>query len=400
MNREYLRKLACGVICCAVGSLMAVSCSEEEVLRFRRADFSRMETVRFNHRTGKRISLDSIVSGIRFVRLETRPGYVVVHPDVVNVFDDAILFADKTATKKVLLFNPDGSFKTPVSSSGKASYQYLNLDHVLVTPNGEIGIQENERDKIMVYDHNGRYLRIMDNIIDSRSVEFIGENHLLHCVNGKHTESRPRYDSIFFLVTDIRTKDCYAFGKRMEIRRFPFVRERNTFHSGNRSMGVLDFENIIYDFTPEGVMAKYRMEITPELLTIDRSFNMKPAYFYLLENMPFFEGNFLQMKDCSIFQYIMSDGRIQTLIYRHSDRTTFGLSSSNMNPLFNVPFKASTVYNDSVLVLSCQPNDLLKKREGILGFYGEESGWESLFDGLKPADNPILLFVTLDIDRM
>lgn len=400
MNRGYLKKNACGAICLAVCCLMAISCSEDELLRYRRADFSQMETVRFSHRTGKRVSFDSIVTDVRFVRLETRPGNVVVHPDIVRVFDDAILFADKTATKKVLLFNPDGSFKTPVSSYGRAFHQYLNLDHVLVTPQGEIGIQENERDKIMIYDHNGRYLRIMDNIIDSRSVEFIGENHLLHCVNGKHTESRPRYDSIFFLVTDIRTKDCYAFGRRLEIRRFPYVRERNTFQSGNRAMGVLDFENIIYDFTPDGVVARYKMEITPELLTADRSFNLKPGYFYLLENMPFFEGNYVQMKGCSVFQYVMSSGRIQTLLYRHSDKSTFGLSATNENPLFNVPATASTVYNDSVLVLSCQPNDLLKKRKEILGFYGEESVWASLFDGLKPADNPVLLLVTLDIDRM
>ena len=326
----------------------------------------------------------------------TRPGNVVVHPDIVRVFDDAILFADKTATKKVLLFNPDGSFRTPVSSSGRAFHQYLSLDHVLVTPQGEIGIQENERDKIMIYDHNGRYLRIMDNIIDSKSVEFIGEDYLLHCVNGKHTESRPRYDSIFFLVTDIRTKDCYAFGKRLEIRRLPFVRKRNTFQSGSRAMGVLDFENIIYDFTPEGVMAKYKIEITPELFTAGRDFNVKPAYFYLLENMPFFEGNYVQMKDCSVFQYAMSGGRIQTLFYRLSDKSSFGLSISNENPLFNVPATVSTVFNDSVLVLSCQPNDLLKKQKEILGFYGEESEWASLFEGLKPADSPVLLFMTLD----
>ena len=400
MNRSYLRKIACFAMCLAVCSLLAVSCSEEEPLRYRKADFSHMETVRFSHRTGKRVSFDSIVSGVSFVRLETRPGNVVVHPDIVRVFDDAILFADKTATKKVLLFNTDGSLRSPVSSSGMAFHQYLSLDHVLITPQGEIGIQENERDKIMIYDHNGRYLRIMDNIIDSRSVEFIGENHLLHCVNGKHTESRPRYDSIFFLVTDVRTRDCYAFGKRMEIRRFPFVRERNTFRSGDRAMGVLDFENIIYDFTPDGVVALYKMEITPELLTADRSFNVKPAYFYLLENMPFFEGNYVQMKECSVFQYVMSGGRVQTLIYRLSDKSTFGLSTTNENPLFNVPATASTVFNDSVLVLSCQPNDLLKRRREILGFYGEESEWASLFDGLKPSDNPVLLLVTLDIDRM
>ena len=84
MNREYLRKLAYSVICIVAGSLMAVSCSEEDVLRYRRADFSRMETVRFNHRTGKRISLDSIVTDVRFVRLETRPGYVVAHPDICS----------------------------------------------------------------------------------------------------------------------------------------------------------------------------------------------------------------------------------------------------------------------------------------------------------------------------
>ena len=83
-----------------------------------------------------------------------------------------------------------------------------------------------------------------------------------------------------------------------------------------------------------------------------------------------------------------------------SDKSAFGLTLTNENPLFNVPATVATVYNDSVLVLSCQPNDLLKKQTEILGFYGEESGWASLFDGLKPADNPVLLLVTLDINRM
>ena len=121
--------------------------------------YNDVETISIDYENGPIVCFDSIVSDIKFIKLETKENNMIGDIYKMLITNDRIIIADKFSSKSVHLFDISGKHISKLSNLGNGPQEFLNITDVDITPSGLIAIKDNYKDILLYYNMDGEFVK-------------------------------------------------------------------------------------------------------------------------------------------------------------------------------------------------------------------------------------------------
>ena len=158
-----------------IALLLVASCSKSK-----EASMSELETITIDYEEMPLLNTDSIISDIRFIRLETTENNLVSRIDKIFFINENIVIVDKLGSKSIHIFNKNGKYVSKVSHLGNGPQEYLNITDVDITPSGLIAIKDNYKDILLYYNMDGEFVKKEDVLEGGLDIAFIDDYTIAH----------------------------------------------------------------------------------------------------------------------------------------------------------------------------------------------------------------------------
>lgn len=337
------------------------------------------------------VDCDSLFDVVRFIKLETDNKCFIGKIDKLIVTDNEFVVVDKQISKKVYVFNMDGSFRLSLSNNGRGPQEYLGISDVFLMNNdSEVGILDNENGKIMCFDFYGHYLNAIKNVPWYTSIETIDT-----CTFVGYDFYNVLEDKRSFVVQDYQSNIDYVFGSNCYSSNFSYGREKNLYKSSEGIMGSLNFENTIYKFTKDSVMACYKILTNPPILD-DCNIKTDKSFVERRDKMGFFNGRFINSEDVILFSLSTPQSIDLNCIYLKDKCKTMKINNATRDPkfaLWSFPVECSDngfFYHIISASRACGLKDFLYMEDL------NDALLDSLYFGLTADSNPIIMVTKYD----
>jgi hypothetical protein len=371
--------------------LLFISCNKGAVFKGE-ADYSDVETIRYDYTKDNFIPRDSVFGDISFVKLETRDDNHIGMVNQVLLGDSTIIVVDWTIANGVFMFDFDGKYLGKISGLGDVHNEYRRLSYVCKKSDNTIALFDEWSNKIMMYDERGHYIKsIYTNLLSASAMEFISDDLMAYDIYFKFPTYNEKYGNMSFLINNLNMETKYKFG-RTDFKPFSYTRCYNLYSYDNHVYCNVNFKDCIYELKEDGVKAKYRLLYGPENVT-EHSFKTKNEYNELQELYPYFDGDFVELKDYTYVMFSGENGR--ELLYKHSTKETFALSSEFDNPMVTFFRHPNVRYKDNIMVCALSAAEVCYCLMAIIPQTPENNSVKALFPGINIDTNPILFFYEL-----
>lgn len=392
-NKDMTRTgiMACMAVCLLAG----VSCKDKTVPQAD-ADWSHADTVVYDSENGLFLEREAAFDSVWYVKLETDGESLLGRPDIVLFADSTIVVADRTSAKAVLMFGYDGKYLGRISRLGNGPGEFLMLAHACIDNNGHIVIFDEMRRKMMRFTERGKLLGELDCSLMGNAFEFLDNGQTVFDIGLRYPVDG-LYGNMQFVQKDSLFGDCCQFGKTDFPPGFNFTRRHNLYSFGGKVYGNVNFEDVIYCFEPEGIEARYLLEIKPENASDHFPFENKEELKELYRKYSYFAGDFIELSDYSYFGISVADFETQMPDLLYSHRT--GLSHILLDR-FNDPMMAFfkfpvARYGDNCLVCCSSANEVLSAYQEFQNRDAAISCPADLVRDLDYESNPVLFFYRL-----
>lgn len=200
------------------------------------------------------------------------------------------------------------------------------------------------------------------------------------------------YKNKHFAIKDINMKDKYQFGKVNLAPSFNYSRYFNLYKYNDTVYCNVNFQDYIYELGADSVKAKYRLEYGPENIS-HHQYSTKEEYYALQELYPYYNGEFVELKDYTYIRFRGEDGL--ELIYDHKSKQTFAMSSGFNRPMtafFRLPIAR---IGDNTMVCPLTASELILVR----GALKEDEDLKRLYSNLSIDSNPVLFFYDVELNK-
>lgn len=368
--------------------MMIVSCDNTKQIPCD-ADYSDVDTISYNYKEGKAISRDSVFGKISFLPLETRKDNLIGMTDKVILGDSTIIIVDKYIAKSVFMFDYSGVFIGRISNQGNGRNEYLEISDVCQRPDKSIAIFDELKGIILVYDERGNYIETIKSELFGSAMEFIDEELMAFDIYNRYPAKMAPYGGTSFVIKDKEMNNKYLFGTNNKLDNCNYSRFYNLYSFGGNVYCNVNFEDYIFQFCFDSVKAKYRIEYGPE--NVNRyPYKTKEELYSLQKQYPFFEGEFVELKDYTYLMFRGEDGN--ELIYNHSTKETIALSFGFNNPMIVFFRRPMARYKDNTLVCALTASELLAHRSMLSEATIQKETVDSLFSVIDIDSNPVLFF--------
>jgi len=118
-----------------------------------------IDSINLEYSALESIPIDSVVTNVRFVRLETNEDCLIESYDEIQIVDERIFIrSSKGGQQALFVFDLEGNHLLSIGTQGRGPGEYLAISGFYVSPEKkEIGILDLA--KVLVFDYNGKYLR-------------------------------------------------------------------------------------------------------------------------------------------------------------------------------------------------------------------------------------------------
>lgn len=375
-------------LCAIVSIMMIISCDNTKQIPCD-ADYSEVDTIYYNYKEGKDISRDSVFSKITFLPLETREDNLIGMTDKVIIGDSTIIIVDKYIAKSVFMFDYCGDYIGRISNNGNGRNEYLEISDVCQRPDKSIAIFDELRGNILVYDERGNYIETIKSELFANAMEFIDEELMAFDIYNRYSAKMAPYGGASFVIRDKEMNNKYFFGTNNKLDNCNYSRYYNLYSFGGNVYCNVNFEDYIFQLSSDSVKAKYRIEYGPE--NVNRyPYQTKEELYSLQKQYPFFEGEFVELKDYTYLMFRGEDGN--ELIYNHSTKETIALSSGFNNPMIVFFRRPMARYKDNTLVCALTASELLVHRSMLSEASIQKETVDRLFSAIDIDSNPVLFF--------
>lgn len=360
------------------------------------ADYSNVSTIKYNDKYGQKILRDSAISNIKYVKLETKENCLIGHVDQIIVVDSTIIISDKDIAKSLFLFDIKGRFLRKVSAFGKGPREYLSLSHIFMTPHNMIAVYDRLKSRIMIFDLKGNYQRTIICPIPCNNLEYIDNQTFAFNIYSANGLPIKHFDDYSYGVTDTTFNPIMAFGEDIYSSDFTVSRLRNLYSYGGNIYCTVNFENTIYQLTKDSVIAKYKLILGTEDY-VENIYRTNDEFKSYIDNNPFFNGDFVELKDYTYLSYSEDLFEKPFLIFDHQSKITYNLMGIGNNFLLNYVGSPYTRYKDNTLVECVPINKIVSRKELLLSMSDNDPALLELYKGLTLDSNPVLFFYDIDI---
>jgi len=343
------------------------------------------------------LPFDSLMNNVSYVKLETTGDNLIGGISQLLFVNDKIIVVDAEQSKTITVYDIKGHYLYRIGTFGQGPQEYAFLAHVSLTPDKEmLVVTDLGHGDLKYYSINGNYVKSVKLPYWLDHCEFLTDNILAGdflsgvVIPGENSEYKSS-----LAVTDLNKNVLYTAFRCYYSKNFRSSILKPLRKFDNRVLYNNPITDSIFLLTPNGVELAYHLnikgakpmildeDITDELLREQR------------RNNPFFNGDFIELKDGAIFHIFESGAKWHRFgIYSNIKQRTFSCNGILYNPFlyfFDVP-KAR--YGDNTVVVDARPDIVLAYKNELYRL-GKKEEIDEFYKDLTEDSNPVLFFYEL-----
>ena len=343
------------------------------------------------------LPFDSLMTKVNYVKLETTSDNLVGGISQILFVDDKIIVVDAEKSKTITVYDGKGHFLYSVGTLGQGPMEYGSLDHVAFTPGKEmLVITDLKSGCLKYYSIGGIYVKSVKLPYWFSESEFLTDNLIAGfwsggtVILGENKNYKP-----LLVITDLfgnvsssafqsYYKKEYTSTILEPIRQF---NDRVLYNNPNTDS--------IFLLTPNGIELAYHLNIKgakPMILNENITDDLLREQ---RRNNPFFNGDFIELKDGAIF-HIFESGfpGYRFGIYSNAKQRTFCCDGFRYSPFFCFFDAPKARYGDNTVVVDARSDIALACKDELYKL-GKKEEIDEFYKGLTEDSNPILFFYEL-----
>ena len=343
------------------------------------------------------LPFDSLMTKVNYVKLETTSDNLVGGISQILFVDDKIIIVDVEKSKTITVYDGKGHFLYKIGTLVQGLMEYGSLDHVAFTPGKEmLVITDLKSGCLKYYSIGGIYVKSVKLPYWFSESEFLTDNLIAGfwsggtVIPGENKNYKP-----LLVITDLfgnvsssafqsYYKKEYTSTILEPIRQF---NDRVLYNNPNTDS--------IFLLTPNGIELAYHLNIKgakPMILNEDITNDLLREH---RRNNPFFNGDFIELKDGAIF-HIFESGfpGYRFGIYSNAKQRTFCCNDIRYSPFFCFFDAPKARYGDNTVVVDTRSDIALAYKDELYKF-GKKEEIDEFYKGLTEDSNPILFFYEL-----
>ena len=343
------------------------------------------------------LPFDSLMTKVNYVKLETTGDNLVGGISQILFVDDKIIIVDAEKSKTITVYDGKGHFLYKIGTLVQGLMEYGSLDHVAFTPGKEmLVITDLKSGCLKYYSIGGVYVKSVKLPYWFSESEFLTDNLIAGFTDGGNVISDENEDyNPLLVVTDLLgniSSSAFQSYYRKEytstifepIRKFE---DRVLYNNPNTDS--------IYLLTSNSIELAYHLNIKgakPMIINEDITNDLLREH---RRNNPFFNGDFIELKDGAIF-HIFESGfpGYRFGIYSNAKQRTFCCDCFRYSPFFCFFDAPKARYGDNTVVVDTRSDIVLAYKDELYKL-GKKEEIDEFYKGLTEDSNPILFFYEL-----
>ena len=343
------------------------------------------------------LPFDSLMTKVNYVKLETTGDNLVGGISQILFVDDKIIIVDAEKSKTITVYDGKGHFLYKIGTLVQGLMEYGSLDHVAFTPGKEmLVITDLKSGCLKYYSIGGVYVKSVKLPYWFSESEFLTDNLIAGFTDGGNVISDENEDyNPLLVVTDLLgniSSSAFQSYYRKEytstifepIRKFE---DRVLYNNPNTDS--------IYLLTSNSIELAYHLNIKgakPMIINEDITNDLLREH---RRNNPFFNGDFIELKDGAIF-HIFESGfpGYRFGIYSNAKQRTFCCDGFRYSPFFCFFDAPKARYGDNTVVVDTRSDIALAYKDELYKL-GKKEEIDEFYKGLTEDSNPILFFYEL-----
>ena len=343
------------------------------------------------------LPFDSLMNKVNYVKLETTGDNLIGEISQLLFVDDKIIIVDAGQSKTITVYNEKGHYLYKIGAFGQGPMEYGALNHVAFTPGKEmLVITDLKSGRLKYYSIDGHYVKSEKLPYWFSRCEFITDNLIAGfwsggtVIPGENKNYKP-----LLVVTDLLgniSSSAFQSYYRKEytstifepIRKFE---DRVLYNNPNTDS--------IYLLTSNSIELAYHLNIKgakPMIINEDITNDLLREH---RRNNPFFNGDFIELKDGAIF-HIFESGfpGYRFGIYSNAKQRTFCCNDIRYSPFFCFFDAPKARYGDNTVVVDTRSDIVLAYKDELYKL-GKKEEIDEFYKDLTEDSNPVLFFYEL-----
>ena len=343
------------------------------------------------------LPFDSLMNKVNYVKLETTGDNLIGEISQLLFVDDKIIIVDAGQSKTITVYNEKGHYLYKIGAFGQGPMEYGALNHVAFTPGKEmLVITDLKSGCLKYYSIGGIYVKSVKLPYWFSESEFLTDNLIAGfwsggtVIPGENKNYKP-----LLVITDLfgnvsssafqsYYKKEYTSTILEPIRQF---NDRVLYNNPNTDS--------IFLLTPNGIELAYHLNIKgakPMIINEDITNDLLREH---RRNNPFFNGDFIELKDGAIF-HIFESGfpGYRFGIYSNAKQRTFCCNDIRYSPFFCFFDAPKARYGDNTVVVDTRSDIVLAYKDELYKL-GKKEEIDEFYKDLTEDSNPVLFFYEL-----
>ena len=343
------------------------------------------------------LPFDSLMTKVSYVKLETTGDNLIGEISQLLFVDDKIIVVDVWKSKIITVYDMKGHYLYKIGSQGQGPQEYAFFTHVSLTPDKKmLVITDMGSTSLKYYSIDGQFIKSIKCPYWFTTSEFVTDNLIAGFTDGGNVISDENEDyNPLLVVTDLLgniSSSAFQSYYRKEytstifepIRKFE---DRVLYNNPNTDS--------IYLLTSNSIELAYHLNIKgakPMIINEDITNDLLREH---RRNNPFFNGDFIELKDGAIF-HIFESGfpGYRFGIYSNAKQRTFCCNDIRYSPFFCFFDAPKARYGDNTVVVDTRSDIVLAYKDELYKL-GKKEEIDEFYKGLTEDSNPILFFYEL-----
>ena len=343
------------------------------------------------------LPFDSLMTKVSYVKLETTGDNLVGGISQILFVDDKIIIVDAEKSKTITVYDGKGHFLYKIGTLVQGLMEYGSLDHVAFTPGKEmLVITDLKSGCLKYYSIGGIYVKSVKLPYWFSESEFLTDNLIAGFWSGGTVipEENKNYKPLL-VITDLFGNVSSSAFKSYYKKEYTSTILEPIRQFNDRVLYNNPNTDSIFLLTPNGIELAYHLNIKgakPMILNEDITNDLLREQ---RRNNPFFNGDFIELKDGAIF-HIFESGfpGYRFGIYSNAKQRTFCCDGFRYSPFFCFFDAPKARYGDNTVVVDARSDIALACKDELYKL-GKKEEIDEFYKGLTEDSNPILFFYEL-----
>ena len=343
------------------------------------------------------LPFDSLMTKVSYVKLETTGDNLVGGISQILFVDDKIIIVDAEKSKTITVYDGKGHFLYKIGTLVQGLMEYGSLDHVAFTPGKEmLVITDLKSGCLKYYSIGGVYVKSVKLPYWFSESEFLTDNLIAGfwsggtVILGENKNYKP-----LLVITDLFGNVSSSAFQSYYKKEYTSTILEPIRHFNDRVLYNNPNTDSVFLLTPNGIELAYHLNIKgakPMILNEDITNDLLREH---RRNNPFFNGDFIELKDGAIF-HIFESGfpGYRFGIYSNAKQRTFCCDGFRYSPFFCFFDAPKARYGDNTVVVDTRSDIALAYKDELYKL-GKKEEIDEFYKGLTEDSNPILFFYEL-----